>query len=159
MPSGSVWLLFALGAALAWGAYGPVLHQGQMAFGDRATAGYRAILWVGIAYFVLAIVIPTFILGSQGKLGIDTWTVKGCVYSGIAGVLGALGAFFITGALLNGGKPFYVMPLVFCCAPIINVIVSAVLHPPEWSKINPLLYVGLAMAAGGALLVLRFKPA
>jgi hypothetical protein len=28
-----LWILFALGAALSWGLYGPVLHRGQVELG------------------------------------------------------------------------------------------------------------------------------
>ena len=29
-----LWIIFALGAALAWGLYGPALHRGQVRFGQ-----------------------------------------------------------------------------------------------------------------------------
>jgi hypothetical protein len=50
------------------------------------------------------------------------------------------------------------MPLVFGGAPLVNVLVSMAMHPPKTSP-NPLLYVGYLLAAGGAFLVLRYKPA
>src|SRR6266566_2620894 len=69
-----------------------------------------------------------------------------------------IGALFIILAFKSGGLPAYVMPLVFGGAPLINVLVSMWIHPPK-SAINPLLYVGYLMTAGGAGLVLYFKPA
>ena len=38
-----LWILFALGAALSWGLYGPALHSGQVALGNNPM---RALLCV-----------------------------------------------------------------------------------------------------------------
>jgi hypothetical protein len=50
-----------------------------------------------------------------------------------------------------------VMPLVFGGAPVINVLVSMVIHPPK-AGINPLLYLGFLLASVGAGMVLYFRP-
>ena len=57
----------------------------------------------------------------------------------------------------SGGLPNYVMPLVFGGAPLINVLVTVILHPPKTPP-NPLLYVGYLLAIAGAGMVLYFKP-
>ncbi len=75
----------------------------------------------------------------------------------IAGALGAAGAACIIYAFRFGGLPLYVMPLVFGGAPIVNVLLTMVLHPPK-SPINPMLYVGFVLAASGAGMVLYFRP-
>jgi hypothetical protein len=49
------------------------------------------------------------------------------------------------------------MPLVFGGAPVVNVLLTMVLHPPK-SAINPLLYVGFLLASIGAAMVLYFRP-
>jgi hypothetical protein len=49
------------------------------------------------------------------------------------------------------------MPIVFAGAPVVNVIYSMWTHPPKVAP-SPLLYVGFALAAAGAGLVLYFKP-
>jgi hypothetical protein len=49
------------------------------------------------------------------------------------------------------------MPLVFGGAPVINVVVSTLMHPPKTAP-NPLLYVGYLLAVAGAGMVLYFKP-
>ena len=46
-----LWILFALGAALSWGLYGPALHKGQVALGSPM----RALLCVGVAYFLIGV--------------------------------------------------------------------------------------------------------
>jgi hypothetical protein len=49
------------------------------------------------------------------------------------------------------------MPLVFGGAPLVNVLVTMLMHPPE-GAINPLLYVGFLLASVGAAMVLYFRP-
>ena len=147
------WLIFVGVTVFCWGAYGPTLHIGQVALG---TSPMRALLCVGMAYFVIGVMIPGGVLVFQGEQG--NFNMKGVSWAGFAGMLGALGALGIIYAFHNGGTPLYVMPLVFCGAPIVNVIVSMLQHPPK-SAPSPLLFLGFVLAASGAYLILRFKPA
>ena len=147
------WIVFAIGAALAWGLYGPVLHQGQVQLGSP----FRALLCVGLAYFVIGVLVPLVALASQGELGSRGWNAGGFTMSTLGGALGALGAVCIIYAFRAGGLPTYVMPLVFGGAPVVNVLFTMYLHPPKVSP-NPLLWVGMAFVAVGASLVLYFKP-
>jgi hypothetical protein len=144
-------MLFVLGAVLSWGAYGVALHKGQVALGNPL----RALLCVGVAYFLIGVLVPVLALSYQGEL--KGFGRSGTVAATLAGGLGALGAVCIIGAFRTGGLPLYVMPLVFGGAPLVNVIVSAALHPPREAP-NPLLYVGFVLAAGGAAMVLYFRP-
>ena len=146
-----IWILFALGAALSWGLYGPALHKGQVALGSPM----RALLCVGVAYFLIGVLVPVIMLSYQGQL--NGFTMKGSMAATLGGVLGAVGAVCIIFAFRYGGLPTYVMPLVFAGAPLVNVLFSMWLHPPKVSP-NPLLYVGFLLAATGAGLVLYFKP-
>jgi hypothetical protein len=147
------WIIFAVGAALAWGLYGPALHGGQIKLGSP----FRALLCVGIAYMLVGVVVPLIALASQGELGSKGWNAAGFTQATIAGGLGAIGAVFIIYAFRSGGLPTYVMPLVFGGAPLVNVVFSMYLHPPKVAP-NPLLWVGFALVAVGASLVLYFKP-
>lgn len=146
-----VWVLFAAGAALSWGLYGPVLHKGQVQLGNPL----RALLCVGVAYFLVGVLIPVAALGGSGQL--KGFTRDGALAATIAGALGALGAACIIWAFRNGGTPAYVMPLVFAGAPLVNVLFSMALHPPK-GAVHPLLWVGFLLAAVGAGMVLYFKP-
>jgi uncharacterized membrane protein len=146
------WLVFVAGTICCWGAYGPTLHRGQMALGKDP---WKAILCVGAAYFVLAVIVPVAILKSQGK-GFE-FTREGTIFASIAGALGALGAMCIAGALKTGGTPITVMPLVFGFAPVVNVVISGLMHRPE-NPPHPLLYVGILLLGAGAGLVMYFKP-
>jgi uncharacterized membrane protein len=145
------WVFFALGAALCWGIYGPILHKGQVQLGNPL----RALLCVGVAYFLVGVLVPVLALGSQGQL--KGFNSGGVTASTIGGALGALGAVGIIFAFRNGGLPIYVMPLVFGLAPLVNVLYSMATHPPKTSP-NPLLWIGFLLASVGAGLVLRYKP-
>ncbi|MBI1788144.1 MAG: hypothetical protein HYR60_11415 [Acidobacteria bacterium] len=145
------WTVFAVGAALSWGVYGAMLHRGQVALGNPL----RALLCVGLAYFLIGVLVPVGMLASQS--GLNGFNKEGSTWATVAGALGAIGAVFIILAFRAGGLPTYVMPLVFAGAPLVNVLVSMALHPPKESP-NPLLYLGFLLAAGGAGIVLYFKP-
>ena len=145
------WVTLALSAALSWGLYGASLHRGQTELGNPM----RAMLCVGIAYFLIAVVVPVLVLTSEGEW--RGFTTTGVITATLAGSLGALGAVCITYAFRAGGTPFVVMPLVFGGAPLINVITAAVLHPPKTAP-NPLLYVGFLVTALGAAMVLYYRP-
>ena len=146
-----LWIFFALGAALSWGLYGPALHRGQVELGSPM----RALLCVGVAYFLIGVLVPVAALSYQGDL--QGFTMKGSVAATLGGALGAIGAICIIFAFKYGGLPTYVMPLVFAGAPLVNVLYSIWQHPPKTAP-NPLLYVGFVLAAAGAGLVLYFKP-
>ena len=146
-----IWIVFVAGAVLSWGAYGALLHQGQSQLGNPL----KALLCVGVAYFLIGVLLPVAALGSQGQL--NNFKTAGLVTATVAGALGAIGAGCIIWAFRNGGLPVYVMPLVFGGAPVVNVLVTMVLHPPK-SSINPMLYVGFLLASAGAAMVLYFRP-
>ena len=145
------WITFAISAALSWGFYGAALHRGQTELANPM----RALLCVGAAYFLIGILAPSLALTSQGEW--KNFTTSGVTTATIAGALGAIGAVFIIFAFRNGGSPAVVMPIVFGGAPIINVLTAMLLHPPKTAP-NPLFFAGILMAAGGAALVLYFRP-
>jgi hypothetical protein len=147
-----VWTLFVLGAVISWGMYGPILHKGQVQLGNPL----RALLCVGVAYFLIGVLVPVVTLSAQG--GLNNFNKGGTLSAGLGGALGALGAVCIIWAFRTGGLPTYVMPLVFGGAPLVNVLFSMWLHPPKAAP-NPLLYAGFLFVAVGASMVLYFKPA
>jgi hypothetical protein len=146
-----MWILFVAGAVLSWGAYGVLLHKGQVLLGNPL----KALLCVGVAYFLIGVLVPVATLSAQG--GLSNFNSTGLMTATIAGALGAAGAACIIYAFRTGGLPLYVMPLVFGGAPIVNVLVSMAIHPPK-SAINPMLFVGFILASAGAAMVLYFRP-
>jgi hypothetical protein len=145
------WVIFVAGAVLSWGAYGTLLYLGQIQLGNPL----KALLCVGVAYFLIGVIVPVAGLSAQG--GLSGFNTTGLVTATIAGALGAAGAACIIWAFRAGGLPVYVMPLVFGGAPIVNVLLAMAIHPPK-SAINPLLYVGFVLASIGAGMVLYFRP-
>ena len=145
------WVIFVAGAALSWGAYGALLYEGQTQLGNPL----KALLCVGVAYFLIGVLVPVAGLTSQGALG--GFNTTGLVTATIAGALGAAGAACIIWAFKAGGLPFYVMPLVFGGAPIVNVALGMVIHPPK-SALSPMLFLGFLLASVGAAMVLYFRP-
>ncbi len=83
------WIIFVLGAVLSWGIYGPMLHKGQLQLGNPL----RALLCVGVAYFLVGVLVPVIVLGAQGQL--NGFNSAGTTAATLAGTLGALGAVFI----------------------------------------------------------------
>lgn len=146
------WLVFVVGAVISWGIYGAMLARGQAQLGSPV----KALLCVGVAYFLVGVLVPVAMLSTQG--GVTGFNSGGTWAATTAGILGALGAVCIILAFRAGGLPTYVMPLVFGGAPLVNVLVSMATHPPREAP-SPMLYLGFLLAATGAYLVLRFKPA
>jgi len=146
------WLIFVAGAVLSWGAYGVLLHQGQVILRNPL----KALLCVGVAYFLIGVLVPVATLAAQGELG--GFDSRGLMTATVAGALGAIGAACIIWAFRAGGLPVIVMPLVFGGAPVVNVLLSMVMHPPKAAP-NPLLYLGFVLASVGAGMVLYFRPA
>jgi hypothetical protein len=145
------WIVFVLGAVLSWGIYGPMLHRGQLLLGNPL----RALLCVGIAYVLVAVLVPVGALSAGGEL--RGFNAPGVLAATAGGVLGALGAVCIIWAFRAGGSPLIVMPLVFSGAPVVNVLYTIWQHPPKEAP-SPMLYVGFLLAAAGGYLVLHFKP-
>jgi hypothetical protein len=145
------WVLFVAGAVLSWGAYGVLLYLG----GQQLGSPLKALLCVGVAYFLIAVLFPIAVLGSQG--GLSNFNSGGLMTATIAGALGAIGAACIIYAFRAGGLPLYVMPLVFGGAPIVNVFMSMMIHPPK-NPVNPMLYLGLVFVSVGAAMTLYFRP-
>ena len=146
------WVAFAIGAALSWGVYGAMLHQGQVKLGNPM----RALLCVGVAYFLVGVIVPVITLMVQGH-GLRGFSAAGTTFATVAGTLGALGAVCIIFSFRTGGTPTYVMPLVFGGAPLVNVLYTMATHPPKESP-SPMLYLGFLVTALGAGMVLYFKP-
>lgn len=147
-----VWGIWVASTILCWGLYVPTLHAGQLAL---KKSGLHAFLFVGLAYFALAVLVPgSMVVASRSW---DAFSVNGAVLATVAGVLGALGALGIIFALRGGGHPLVVAPLVFAGAPMVNASTAMVLHPPQ-AKISPVFFLGCLLAAGGAYLVLAYRP-
>ncbi len=162
------WILFAFLTVACWGVYGVYLHRGQTEMADLANGRWKAFLFVGFAYFLVAVLAPLVMLRLSGKPGATNflaYPAAGQWWSLIAGIVGAVGAF---GVLLAFGaapqpKAAYipvVMSIIFAGAPIVNAIVSMLYHPPHGglSEVKWQFWAGIIIAAVGGSMVALFKP-
>ncbi len=156
--SGNVWMVFALMTVVSWGLYGVFLHMGQTGMSDPENGRYKAFFMVGIAYFLIAILAPAGFLVASGS----SWSMPtaGWIWSLIAGVVGAIGAFCVLLAFGAKGHPAVVMSIIFAGAPIVNAVVVLALHPPAggWSSLRWQFPAGIVLAALGGTLVTLYKP-
>jgi hypothetical protein len=165
--------MFAIAAALFWGAYVPTIFYGQIAFGaNNPNRSFRAFLFIGIAYFVMAIVIPGIWILMHKSPADGGFTFSGAWLSTLAGILGAAGALCVVFALRNAGIEgkqdgvgnayiVYVAPIVFAGAPIINVLISWIIAAAKGEGHGPSIgfIVGLIVSIIGVSMVLYFSPA
>jgi len=163
---GLTWLAFAFLTVVSWGVYGVFLHSGQTLMKppgavdvDPSLWRYKSFLFVGVAYFLVAVLAPLAMLLAKGA-AFSGYTGRGMGWSLIAGIVGAIGAFGVLLAFGAKGKPPEVMAIVFAGAPIVNAVVSiwSVRHEIDWGKVNPLFYIGMILALVGGGLVTLHKP-
>src|SRR5438477_2102063 len=155
---GLAWLAFAILTVFSWGVYGVFLHTGQVAMKDAVNGRYKAFLFVGLAYFLTAVLAPLALLMMRGA----DWNYPkgGMLWSLVAGIAGALGAFCVLLAFGAKGTPPVVMSIVFAGAPVVNALYSIIQHPPQggFSSIKPQFFLGIVLAALGGCLVTYYKP-
>jgi len=155
---GLTWLAYALLTVVCWGVYGIFLHTGTLGMADPANGRIKAFLFVGLAYFLTAVLAPIAILVARGA----TWSFPstGFWWSLIAGIVGAIGALGVLLAFGAKGTPAVVMSIIFAGAPIVNALYAIIAHPPAggWGSIRPQFYLGIVLAALGGCLVTLYKP-
>jgi hypothetical protein len=172
------WWGYVILAGLAWGTYVPLIFYGGTELTTApGTVGGRlaSILCVGVAYFLLAVVVPVVLMAVRDDAQ-PSWKMNGLVFSGLAGVAGAVGAIcviFASKAAVDTAKAeginpatyrIYIAPLIFSLAPAINTLLSLLWHPkpgnpwhfefemPGWK-----LPAGIVLVALGTFLVLMSK--
>ncbi len=149
-------LIFVALAFFCWGVYGPMLHMGQVAMGDETQlAALRPLICVGLAYVLIAVMFPMFVLFLKGETG--NWSLAGIAWSFASGLFGALGVTAIVLAFAFNGDPFYVMPLVFGGAPVVHTLVNMLLARTI-GRASILFYISILIVVIGATGVLLFHP-
>ncbi|MBT3267295.1 hypothetical protein HN371_09100 [Candidatus Poribacteria bacterium] len=152
------WLIFALMTVASWGVYGVLLHTGAIGMADPVHGRYKAFLFVGVAYLLVAVLGSIVMLQMNGA----SWDFpkKGMVWSTLAGVVGAIGALGVLLAFGAKGSPAVVMSIVFAGAPIVNAITALIVHPPTggFSALRWQFVAGIGCAAVGGCLVTLFRP-
>jgi peptidoglycan/LPS O-acetylase OafA/YrhL len=99
--------------------------------------------------------VPYFFLGELGEA--SSYLTRGTLWSILAGTFAACGALGIIMAFNFGGKPIFVMPLVFGGAPVVSTL-TAVTMERQWGNVNPFFWTGLILIIAGAVMVLVLAP-
>ncbi len=151
-------IICALLVALCWGMYGPTLSGARSP--TKEWGPFKPYVFIGVAYLVIAIIGGSLMMKFAFN---DNFDFSGKYFPAmkwgfLAGCLGALGALALTFALTKaGGKPSYVMPIVFGGAVTVNAIAAFLaLKPGETT--NPLMWVGMALVAVGICLTAGYTP-
>lgn len=150
----------ALCVAICWGLYGPTLTNARAPIGGDVKWGpFKPYIFIGVAYLVIAIIGGAIMMKTVFN---DNFDYSGAYFPAmkwgfLAGSLGALGALALTFALTKaGGKPAYVMPIVFGGAVTVNAIAAYFMLHGE--PVNPLMWVGMGFVAVGICLTAAFTP-
>lgn len=163
-------LQFALGTVVCWGLYSVLLHKGSMLMSipgqtDMTGSRMKAFLMVGIAYLVVGIVGPLLVMKARGiPMTLASFPTGGMIWSLVAGMAGAIGAYFLLMALSSGKTPMeskslvlLVPAIVFAGAPIVNAIVS-ITKDGVWGQTPWQFYAGIILAAAGVAMVMQYRP-
>lgn len=169
------WWGYVILAGLSWGCYVPLVFYGGSELGGKPNSRIMAILCVGVAYFVIAVMLPLalFLTGQEEWPELKT---TGLVFAGMAGVAGAIGAICVifaskaavAQAKLEGIDPatyrLFIAPLIFALAPVINTLLSSIWDPkpgqpfhfevmiPGWKML-----LGIVLVGAGTFFVLYSK--
>lgn len=153
-------ILFALGTALCWGLYGPVLGNARSP--EKLWSPFKPYVGIGLAYIVWAFIGGIIMMKVYG----DSYAFRGKesaagIWGFAAGTLGALGALSLTSAMISfqgPPKPQLVMPIVFGGAVSITAIVSFLQHRNSEGGFNPWLWIGIVVVTVGIVLVAYNTP-
>jgi hypothetical protein len=116
----------------------------------------RPFLCVGLAYFVIAVVAAYFMLQKFPEPGSwNNW--RGVFWSLLGGAAGAFGALGIIYAFNFGGKPIFVMPLVFGLAPVVNTFTEITTKGLQ-GQVSGFFFLSLLVTILGAVMVLVCAP-
>ena len=161
--SGIPWYAWALLTVLCWGTYGVCMHTGSMNMKNPEHGRIMAFLWVGLAYFLTAVIAPLIILKLNGA-SIEFWKYEsiGWQWSLFAGILGAIGALGVLLAFSAAPKPTVayvpiVMSIIFAGAPIVNAVINTT-KEGNWPHVKAPFILGICLAAMGGYLVTKNPP-
>ncbi|MFG0335026.1 MAG: hypothetical protein ACF8TS_16845 [Maioricimonas sp. JB049] len=150
-------VIFALCTAVCWGMYGPTLGNARSPL--KEWSPFKPYVFIGIAYLVWACAGGLIAMKVKG----DTYNYGGShspamTWGFLAGTLGALGALGLTTAIVSGGRPAYVMPIVFGGAVSVNALIAWYNLRGQAVVISPLMWIGMLLVAVGIVLVASHTP-
>ncbi len=146
--------------ALFWGLYGPTLSNARSTARPPDWGPFKPYIFIGVAYLVIAIIGGSVMMKTAFN---DNFDFSGkyapaMKWGFLAGCLGAFGALALTFALTKaGGKPSYVMPIVFGGAVSVNAIAAYFsLKPGEVA--SPVMWIGMLLVVIGICLTAAYTP-
>ena len=150
------WLVFTLIAMTASGIFGVLTHAGQKAMGDSANGQYKALLFAGIGYSLVAIVGSGVMLAANGA----QWSLpmKGLSLGILAGIA-VVGVIFCNLlAFAAGGSPAVVVSIGAAGAPVLNAAIAITIYPPPPGSLRWEFIFGIAAATIGGYMITVYRP-
>lgn len=150
------WLLFSLIKVGALGIYGILLHASRIAMVDPTHAKYKTLLFAGVGFSLVAILVSVAILRFRGI----EWRfpIKGMVLATLAGAASGATALGILLAFQAEGTPAVVMTILFTGASLINAVVALAVDTPQAGGLRWQFIVGLQLAILGICMVTIYRP-
>ena len=150
------WLLFSLIKVGALGVFGILLHASRLAMANSTHAPYKALLFAGVGYSVLAVLGSMLILKFKGIHW--RFPIKGIILAILAGAASGTAALSLLLAFDAQGTPAVVMTIFFTGASLINAVVSLVIDTPQAGGLRWQFIVGFQLVILGICMVTIYKP-
>ena len=150
------WLVFTLIAMTASGIFGVLTHAGQKAMADSVNGQYKALLFAGVGYSLVAIVGAGVMLTITG--GQWTFPINGLGLATLAGiaVVGVIFCNFL--AFAARGSPVVVVSIGAAGAPVLNAAIAITLYPPAPGSLRWEFIFGIAAATIGGYMITVYRP-
>lgn len=150
------WLVFTLIATTASGIFGVLTHAGQKAMGDSANGQYKALLFAGIGYSLIAVVGAGVMLTISGAQW--SFPISGLGLAILAGIATVGVIFCNLLAFAAQGAPVVVVSIGIAGAPILNAAIAMTLYPPAPGSLQWEFISGIAAAAIGGYMITVYRP-
>ena len=150
------WLMFTLIGMTASGIFGVLTQAGHKAMGNSANGQYKALLFAGIGYSLVAIVGSGVMLAANGAQW--SFPMKGLSLGILAGIA-VVGVIFCNLlAFAAQGSPVVVISIGAAGGPILNAAIAITLYPPAPGSLRWEFIFGIAAAAIGGYMITVYRP-
>ena len=151
-----IWLVFTLIAMTTSGTFGVLTQAGQKAMGDSANGQYKALLFAGIGYSLVAIVGSATMLVVNGAQW--SFPISGLGLAILAGVATVGVIFCNLLAFAVQGSPVVVISIGAAGGPILNAAIAITLYPPAPGSLQWEFIFGIAAATIGGYMITVYRP-
>lgn len=131
-------------------------QAGQKAMGNSAHGQYKALLFAGIGYSLIAIVGSGVMLAANSAQW--SFPMKGLSLGILAGIA-VVGVIFCNLlAFAAGGSPAVVVSIGAAGGPILNAAIAITLYPPAPGSLRWEFIFGIAAATIGGYMITVYRP-